>query len=79
VLVTLYHYRQVIRYEGPRGSPGMPEMLSPGAALIGAGLGKHVALVRSRCLWILKLLAGRVEGRCIAPHASFSDPTGGPR
>ena len=27
----------VIRYEGPRGSPGMPEMLSPGAALIGAG------------------------------------------
>ena len=25
----------VIRYEGPRGSPGMPEMLSPGAALIG--------------------------------------------
>ena len=26
----------VIRYEGPRGSPGMPEMLSPGAALIGA-------------------------------------------
>ena len=35
----------VIRNEGPRGSPGMPEMLSPGAALVGAGLGKHVALV----------------------------------
>lgn len=35
----------VIRYEGPRGSPGMPEMLSPGAALIGAGLGKDVALI----------------------------------
>jgi dihydroxy-acid dehydratase len=35
----------VIRYEGPRGSPGMPEMLSPGAALVGAGLGKDVALV----------------------------------
>ena len=30
----------VIRYEGPRGAPGMPEMLSPGAALVGAGLGK---------------------------------------
>ncbi|CAK0891858.1 unnamed protein product [Prorocentrum cordatum] len=35
----------VIRYEGPKGSPGMPEMLSPGAALVGAGLGKHVPLV----------------------------------
>mmetsp|Transcript_87240 Transcript_87240/g.247340 ORF Transcript_87240/g.247340 Transcript_87240/m.247340 type:complete len:602 (-) Transcript_87240:87-1892(-) len=35
----------VIRYEGPKGSPGMPEMLSPGAALVGAGLGKRVALV----------------------------------
>jgi len=35
----------VIRYEGPKGSPGMPEMLSPGAALIGANLGKYVALV----------------------------------
>lgn len=35
----------VIRYEGPRGAPGMPEMLSPGAALVGAGLGKDVALV----------------------------------
>ena len=35
----------VIRYEGPRGSPGMPEMLSPGAALVGAGLGKDVALI----------------------------------
>ncbi len=29
----------------PKGSPGMPEMLSPGAALVGAGLGKDVALV----------------------------------
>ena len=29
----------VIRYEGPKGSPGMPEMLSPGAALVGANLG----------------------------------------
>lgn len=35
----------VIRYEGPKGSPGMPEMLSPGAALVGAGLGTKVALV----------------------------------
>ncbi|KAK3729576.1 hypothetical protein QZH41_017196 [Actinostola sp. cb2023] len=35
----------VIRYEGPSGSPGMPEMLSPGAVLVGAGLGTSVALV----------------------------------
>lgn len=35
----------VVRYEGPKGAPGMPEMLSPGAALVGAGLGKDVALV----------------------------------
>lgn len=35
----------VIRYEGPRGGPGMREMLSPSAALMGAGLGKDVALI----------------------------------
>ena len=35
----------VIRYEGPKGGPGMPEMLKPTAAIIGAGLGKEVALI----------------------------------
>jgi len=35
----------VIRYEGPRGGPGMREMLSPTAALIGAGLGDRVGLI----------------------------------
>jgi dihydroxy-acid dehydratase len=35
----------VIRYVGPRGAPGMPEMLKPTSALIGAGLGKNVALI----------------------------------
>src|SRR6185312_8388064 len=35
----------VIRYEGPKGSPGMPEMLAVTAAVAGAGLGKDVALV----------------------------------
>lgn len=35
----------VIRYVGPRGGPGMPEMLKPSGALIGAGLGKSVALI----------------------------------
>jgi len=35
----------VIRYEGPRGGPGMREMLSPTSAVMGAGLGKDVALI----------------------------------
>ena len=35
----------VIRYEGPRGGPGMREMLAPTSALMGAGLGEHVALI----------------------------------
>jgi dihydroxy-acid dehydratase len=35
----------VIRYEGPRGGPGMPEMLTPTSALMGAGLGADVALI----------------------------------
>jgi dihydroxy-acid dehydratase len=35
----------VIRYEGPQGGPGMPEMLKPTAAIMGAGLGNDVALI----------------------------------
>ncbi len=35
----------VIRYEGPKGGPGMPEMLKPTAAIMGAGLGQDVALI----------------------------------
>jgi dihydroxy-acid dehydratase len=35
----------VIRYEGPKGGPGMREMLSPTSAIIGAGLGDSVAMV----------------------------------
>lgn len=35
----------VIRYEGPKGGPGMPEMLKPTSAIMGAGLGKEVALI----------------------------------
>ncbi len=35
----------VIRFEGPKGGPGMPEMLKPTSALIGAGLGNDVALI----------------------------------
>ena len=35
----------VIRYEGPKGGPGMPEMLTPTSAIMGAGLGQEVALI----------------------------------
>jgi dihydroxy-acid dehydratase len=35
----------VIRYEGPKGAPGMPEMLKPTSAIMGAGLGKTVAMI----------------------------------
>ena len=35
----------VIRYEGPKGGPGKPEMLTPTSAIMGAGLGKDVALL----------------------------------
>lgn len=35
----------VIRYEGPKGGPGMPEMLAPTSAIVGRGLGKDVALI----------------------------------
>jgi dihydroxy-acid dehydratase len=35
----------VIRYEGPKGGPGMPEMLTPTSAIMGAGLGQECALI----------------------------------
>ena len=35
----------IIRYEGPKGGPGMPEMLTPTSAIMGAGLGNDVALL----------------------------------
>ena len=35
----------VIRFEGPKGGPGMPEMLTPTSMIMGAGLGQHVALI----------------------------------
>ena len=35
----------VIRYEGPKGGPGMPEMLTPTSAIMGAGLGNDCALI----------------------------------
>jgi dihydroxy-acid dehydratase len=61
----------VIRYEGPKGGPGMPEMLTPTSAIMGAGLGKDVAL----------LTDGRFSGGShgfIAGHITPEAQEGGP-
>jgi dihydroxy-acid dehydratase len=61
----------VIRYEGPQGGPGMPEMLTPTSAIMGAGLGKDVAL----------LTDGRFSGGShgfIAGHITPEAQVGGP-
>jgi dihydroxy-acid dehydratase len=61
----------VIRYEGPRGGPGMQEMLAPTAALIGQGLGESVGLITdgrfSGGTW------GMVVGH-VAPEAFVGGP-----
>ena len=51
----------VIRYEGPKGGPGMPEMLTPTSAIMGAGLGKECALItdgrfRCACVWVRRVV-----------------------
>jgi len=61
----------VIRYEGPRGGPGMREMLSPTAALVGMGLGESVALVTDG------RFSGATRGPCIG-HVSPEAAEGGP-
>lgn len=61
----------VIRYEGPKGGPGMPEMLKPTAALVGAGLANDVALITD----------GRFSGGShgfVVGHVSPEAHTGGP-
>jgi dihydroxy-acid dehydratase len=61
----------VIRYEGPRGGPGMQEMLSPTAALMGMGLGDSVALVTDG------RFSGGTRGACVG-HVSPEAAEGGP-
>jgi dihydroxy-acid dehydratase len=61
----------VIRYEGPKGSPGMPEMLAVTAAVAGAGLGKEVALITDG------RFSGATKGYSvghIAPEAAVGGP-----
>ena len=61
----------VIRYEGPKGGPGMPEMLSPTAAIVGMGLGKEVALITDG------RFSGGTQGAAIG-HVSPEAAEGGP-
>ncbi len=61
----------VIRYEGPQGGPGMREMLSPTAALMGMGLGESVALITDG------RFSGGTRGPCIG-HISPEAMAGGP-
>jgi dihydroxy-acid dehydratase len=61
----------VIRYEGPRGGPGMQEMLAPTANIMGMGLGEKVALVTDG------RFSGGTRGACIG-HVSPEAAAGGP-
>ena len=61
----------VIRYEGPRGGPGMREMLLPTAAIVGQGLSDSVALVTDG------RFSGGTRGPCIG-HVSPEAAAGGP-
>ena len=61
----------VIRYEGPRGGPGMREMLNPTSAIMGMGLGSSVALITDG------RFSGATRGACIG-HVSPEAAAGGP-
>ncbi|OFI50155.1 dihydroxy-acid dehydratase [Floricoccus tropicus] len=61
----------VIRYEGPKGGPGMPEMLAPTSSIVGRGLGKDVALITDG------RFSGATRGIAIG-HISPEAASGGP-
>ena len=61
----------VIRYEGPKGGPGMPEMLAPTSSIVGRGLGKDVALITDG------RFSGATRGIAIG-HISPEAAAGGP-
>ena len=61
----------VIRYEGPKGGPGMPEMLAPTSSIMGMGLGSKVALITDG------RFSGGTRGACIG-HISPEAAAGGP-
>ena len=61
----------IVRYEGPKGGPGMQEMLSPTSAIMGQGLGDKVALITDG------RFSGGTRGACIG-HVSPEAAAGGP-
>ena len=61
----------VIRYEGPKGGPGMPEMLAPTSSIVGRGLGKDVALITDG------RFSGATRGIAVG-HISPEAASGGP-
>lgn len=61
----------VIRYEGPKGGPGMPEMLAPTSSIVGRGLGTEVALITDG------RFSGATRGICVG-HISPEAAEGGP-
>ncbi|MCO7176288.1 dihydroxy-acid dehydratase [Sporolactobacillus kofuensis] len=61
----------VIRYEGPKGGPGMPEMLAPTSSIVGRGLGKDVALITDG------RFSGATRGLSVG-HVSPEAAAGGP-
>ena len=61
----------IVRYEGPKGGPGMQEMLSPTSAIMGQGLGDQVALITDG------RFSGGTRGACIG-HVSPEAAAGGP-
>ena len=64
----------VIRYEGPKGGPGMREMLNPTSAIMGMGLGNSVALITDG------RFSGATRGACVghvSPEAASGGPIGG--
>ena len=61
----------VIRYEGPKGGPGMKEMLNPTSVIMGAGLGKDVALITDG------RFSGGSHGFCVG-HVAPEAQVGGP-
>ena len=61
----------VIRYEGPKGGPGMPEMLAPTSTIMGLGLGDKVALITDG------RFSGATRGACVG-HISPEAAEGGP-
>ena len=61
----------MIRYEGPKGGPGMPEMLAPTSSIVGRGLGKDVALITDG------RFSGATRGIAVG-HISPEAAAGGP-